>query len=464
VHYRVPSLLLARLVKEWPVQVNQAEHPAFNMQLGRTLYYGGHAHYVLDLAMDSLDRAAQLIADIPHLAWRDVIAGLREECQALWRDIDHIMRRNRRRVSEQPRVTLHLPPATTPWQYVAWDGLHFLLRQWQQGFGEVRHIICLEPHDGFSGSRKYHSSDIFQRALIADTLCDANDLLDAQLQPWLDYEVKYLVNCRLTSGVGGWSYYPSLPELAPDADDLGQVIQALLRSGYQDAVKEYGEPPLTVLLCDNASPDGSFETWIVPTHGRTPQQERQVEFNRLIRGTGPDNGVIANLLYALRLYKPLDFAITVQRGVTYLETQQQDDGHWVSRWYYGPYYGTFVCLRLLAAARPDSPTIPRALQFLRRHQRPDGGWGLDDASDPLSTALALLGLAVTQETRGELKDHERAAQALTYLQRSQETDQGWPRVLFIRPSYGSRTITSMYILKAAVAWHRLAEEKSAGRD
>ena len=303
--------------------------------------------------------------------------------------------------------------------------------------------MFLPQSQGFSVSQEYHSSDIFQRALIADALCDANALLDEHIQPWLDYEVDYLVHCRLTSGVGGWSYYPSVPEIAPDADVLGQVMQALLRSGHQDAMKEYGEPPLTVLLRDNARADGSLETWIVPTHGRTPQQERQAECNRLRWGTGPDNEVMANLLYALRLYKPLDFAETVQRGVTYLETQQEDDGSWVSTWYYGPYYGTFVCLRLLAAARPDSPAIPRALQFLRHHQRPDGGWGLDDASDPLSTALALLGLAVTQEMHGELKDHERAAQALISLQRSQETEQGWPRVQFIRPRadvpYGSRT-------------------------
>ena len=89
VHHRLPSLLLARLVTEWPVQVKQAERPAFNAQLGRALYYGGHARYVLELAVDSLDRAAQLIADIPQLAWQDVIASLREQCQALWRDIHH---------------------------------------------------------------------------------------------------------------------------------------------------------------------------------------------------------------------------------------------------------------------------------------------------------------------------------------------------------------------------------------
>jgi len=467
-HNRLPSLLLSRIVPAWPVQVNDATFRDICEQLGRTLYYGGHAHYVLDLALTSLDRAERLTTDIPNLWWHDVIAPLRHKCQTLLRDVEHIVRRNIRRARVQPRFPLRLPAATSPWQQVAWDGLDFILRQWQLGFGEVRHIMFLPPSQGFSVSQEYHASDIFQRALIADALCDANELLDGQLQPWLDYEVNYLVHCRLTSGAGGWSYYPSVPEIAPDADDLGQVMQALLRAGHRQAVKEYCEPPLTILLRDNARPDGALETWIIPTHGRTPQQERQAEFNRSKWGSGPDNEVMANQLYALLLYKPLDFAETIQRGITYLETQQEDDGSWVSKWYYGPYYGTAVCLRLLAAARPDSPTIPRALQFLRRHQRPEGGWGLDNVSDPLSTALALLGLAVAQVMGGEREDHARAGQAITYLQHSQETDQGWPSVRFIRPRmndpYGSRTITSMYILKAAIAWHRLADGTAVGRD
>jgi squalene-hopene/tetraprenyl-beta-curcumene cyclase len=466
-HNRLPSLLLSRLVPEWPVQVNDTQCRDVYEQLGRTLYYGGHAHYVLELALDSLHRADRLTADIPDLWWHDVTAPLRDKCQTLLQDVDHIVRRNMQRARVQPRFTLCLPSALDPWQQVAWDSLDFILRQWQMGFGEVRHIMSLPARHGFSVSQDYHSSDIFQRALIADALCDANELLEGQLQPWLDYEVAYLVSCRLTSGVGGWSYYPSVPEIAPDADDLGQVMQAMLRAGHQDAVKEYCEPPLTVLLRDNARPDGSLETWILPTYGRTPQQARQAEFNRSRWGSGPDNEVMANQLYALTLYKPLDYAATVQRGVTYLETQQEDDGSWVSKWYYGPYYGTAVCLRLFAVARPGSPAIPRALQFLRCHQHPDGGWGLDEASDPLSTALALLGLAVAQDRSGERQDYERAEHALTYLQRSQDADQGWPQVQFIRPRmhdpYGSRTITSMYVLKAAVAWHRWAAAQAADR-
>ena len=123
-----------------------------------------------------------------------------------------------------------------------------------------------------------------------------------------------------------------------------------------------------------------------------------MEFVRDVYGSGPDNEVIANLLYALTLYDRTRFAEIIQRGVAYLEGQQDLDGRWASRWCEGPYYGIYVCLRLLNTGWHSSPAIKSALSFLRKRQLLDGGWGVDGhKSDPLSTALALLGLDVAQE-------------------------------------------------------------------
>lgn len=468
--HRIPSLPLLRLLPDWPpTKLNQEEETRLLQQLARKLYYGGHAHYILELALQSLDRSERIIEDIPGLLWSNVTSPLRHKCQALLQDINQIVHFNLQRSHQQSTLFLNLPSAKSSWQQMAWDGLNFMARQWQLGFGEVRHIMHLSQQEGFSNSQEYHYGDIFQRALITDALCDANELLNGQLQPWLDYEVNYLVNCRLNSGVGGWSYFPSVPEVAPDADDLGQVMQALLRSGHEAEVREYCEAPLSVLLTDNAKADGSFETWIVPAKNRTLEQERQVEFNQTRWGTGPDNEVMANLLYALTLYEPRLFAETIQQGVTYLEAQQESDGSWTSKWYYGPYYGTYVCLRLFAVARPDSPAIQSALNFLRRQQLTTGGWGLQqDSSDPLSTALALLGLAVVQENNNAPSDFDRAERALVYLQQSQAADRGWSSIQFIRPRmnepYSSRTITSLYVLKAALIWHRLLAKLPVNRE
>ncbi len=460
----IPSLLLSRVLHERPARENR---DLVRDQLARELYYGGHAQYVLELALESLDRVDDLTADMPHLLWHRATAEVRRNCEALLDDINRIVHDNLQRAREQPKFTLTLPAVQSQWQRLAWDALRFIIRQWQLGFGETRHIMHLTHKEGFSATQEYHYGDVFQRALIADALCEADHLLHGQLQPVIGYEANYLTSRRLASGVGGWSYFPTVPELAPDADDLGQVMQVLLRTELKEKVAEYCETPLAVLLHDNTRPDGSFETWIVPATGRTSQQACQAEFNQSKWGVGPDNEVMANLLYALEIYDPMRLADTIQHGVNYLESQQEANGSWMSRWYYGPYYGTYVCLRLLAVARPGSPTIRHALRFLRQSQHADGGWGLEEASDPLSTSLALLGLASVQESVDNPGDLGPAEQALGYLQRSQESDDGWSSVRFIRPRmnepYSSRTITHVYVLKAAVVWHRLTAKNPVNR-
>lgn len=243
------------------------------------------------------------------------------------------------------------------------------------------------------------------------------------------------------------------------------MIQLFYHTGRQSAIPQYCEQALSTLLTDNLHRDGSFETWIIPERQRTPKQERHFAYTRTIWGNGPDVDVMANLLYALTLYDPTRFAEIIRRGTAYIEEHQQADGSWLSTWYHGPYYGTFVCTRLLAREKPDSPCLARARTFLLQHQLLDGGWAMDGSQgDPLSTALALLSLS----TSGQLQEHHTCPsieKALRYLQHSYDTtEQSWPRCEFIHGrlsekvtevlpySYGSRTITTAFVLKAAMAW------------
>jgi squalene-hopene/tetraprenyl-beta-curcumene cyclase len=455
--HQVPSLVLSRLLTQWIPTNNPQELVEIQQQIARSLYYEGHAQYILELAVTELDRAHNYTADLKVPAWHSGIENLRNRCQEFLKSLQKTVRRNLTRVRQQPDFSVELPPATTQWQKVSWSALNFIIHQWKLGFGEAQHIMYFPEDEGFNTTEEYHSNDIFQRALIADTLCDANLLLDGKLQPLLDYEVQYLIDSRLSSGVGGWSYFPSIPEVAADADDLGQVMQVLLRSGHSSKVIEHCELPLSVLLRDRTRSDGSIETWIIPATELTPQQQRQIQSNETKWGTGPDNEVMANILYALHMYHRDRFLDTILFGIKYLETQQETDGSWTSKWYYGQYYGTYVCLRLLMAAKPDSLTISSAVNFLRSTQHPDGGWGMSDESDALSTALALLGLAVVQSDLVNPQDLARAELALSYLENQPE----WSSINFIRPRasapYGSKTITTMYVLKSTLAWHQLVK-------
>lgn len=459
-----PSLLLSQLVRERPVFKSQDEQTREVAALARDLYYGGRARHVLELAVVSLDRADSLTVGFPDLPWRNVANDLRKRCQSLLGDITRIVGSNLRRVTRQPSFTLSLPTAQNTRQQVAHEALDFVIGQWRLGFGEARHIMCLSRVEGFSAEAEYHYGDVFQRALIADALCDADDVLGARLLPVLGYEVRHLLDNYQTEGVGGWCYFHDVEEIAPDADDLGQVMQVLVRAGCKDEAARFCEPPLAVLLRDNTRPDGSIETWIIPTEGRTPRQERQLEFNTTKWGTGPDIDVMANFLYGLALYNRSRFDETITRGADYLVGLQGADGSWQSRWYYGPFYGTYVCLRLLAAVGQRSHAVERAVRFLRASQRADGGWGMGDESDPLSTSLALLALSYVEETEADSSNEEIAARGLDYLRGNVDAGQGWPGVQFIRPRasepYGSRTITTSYVLKAACRWSRASAEES----
>jgi squalene-hopene/tetraprenyl-beta-curcumene cyclase len=326
------------------------------------------------------------------------------------------------------------------------------------------------PHFiGFTGNRELQYGDVFQRGIIADALCDADALLDGALRPAIQREAMYLVDQRLMRGFGGWSYFPGLPELPPDADDLGQVIQVLVRSGHTALADEHASPPLRVLFRDCVSADGSFETWIIPARDRTAEQQRQVDAAREKWGTGPDAEVMANLLYALTLYDAMRFETECHRGAEYIERCQRPDGSWSCRWYFGPYYGTYACARFIRQLRPRSDSLSRAADFLRSSQLSDGSWPQPSSGsgDALSTALGLLGLAVAQPP-GDVgsADAARAARARAWLDENGDSD-SWPSCSFIRPSrlhsYGSRTLTTAYVMTAALAWDRVTAHGASTR-
>jgi len=462
----VPSLLLARVLGQKPTRLTEEEFSRLKEEVGREIFYGGHAKYLMELAIATLDEAYELIGRWPTLLWLKVHVDLRQQCALFLQDLEQIVEENLQRASSQQRFDLKLPAPLTPWQDLAWQALHYMIEQWHVGFGEARHVMEFPPEAGFSGPQ-YQRGDVFQRALFADILCDADHVLSGQLCSVIDGEIRYLLEQR-ARGRCGWSYFANLPELPADADDLAQIVQVLWRSGHQDEIQQYCAEPIAILLEDNRHADGSIETWILPGSGLTEAERRQAEFARTTWGTGPDPDVMANLLYALSLINQEQFQDQIQSGLTYLIKRQKADGSWNSTWYHGPFYGTYVCVRLLIRVSPECEAIRLAADFLARGQSADGNWG-----NPLDTCLALLGLACVQTTRFAASRYDDlAGRALAYLQASYK-DGSWPRCEFIRMdtgrasrsqspvlSYGSRTMTTALVLKAALSWHRLEQARS----
>lgn len=67
----------------------------------------------------------------------------------------------------------------------------------------------------------------------------------------------------------------------------------------------------------------------------------------------------------------------MERGLTYLLQEQEQDGSWFGRWGVNYLYGTSGALSALAIydAQRFAPQIKTAIAWLLSCQNADGGWG-----------------------------------------------------------------------------------------
>jgi squalene cyclase len=126
----------------------------------------------------------------------------------------------------------------------------------------------------------------------------------------------------------------------------------------------------------------------------------------------------------------------VARAVQFLREQQCLNGAFWGRWVVNYLASTAWVLR--GAIAVGVPThegwIRRAIDFIKSHQRADGGWGEDVNSyrDPMAagegsqSTAGLTGLVLSALVEvGESRSYE-AARAAAYLQKAQNADGSWP--------------------------------------
>jgi squalene-hopene/tetraprenyl-beta-curcumene cyclase len=342
----------------------------------------------------------------------------------------------------------------------------YLLAQAERQFAEVRHEITFTHRAGFTGQSERQSGDLFARATLANLCLDIAALSQdpetaTALRAVARREATYLANAKVADRRGGWSYFPGLPELPPDADSLAAVLSLFLRIA-----------PEYVPLCDEpvehalarAGEDGSLETWIVAATDSPQQRERMQWAIRNCWGTGTDPDVLAHFYHALfRRAHERDRA-SIERGVSKLIAMQQPDGTWRSTWYVGPAFGTGLALRLLRETGKGEEVCARARTFLLDAQRADGAWG-DHTPTALETALSMIALAET----GSNGDSRRLTLGGSALQTMQLEDGSWPASPWIRMeigratgkivrvlTYQSITITTAYCLKGLLLASRSA--------
>jgi hypothetical protein len=342
----------------------------------------------------------------------------------------------------------------TPGGGIFRSALAFLLAKQADGFQEAIHHLHF-PRLLDEGVRyETRPSILSHRAVILDALLDAAEAgLDCPGKV-LASESMAILRAKHRDARGGWSYIQEAPELPPDADDLGQVLQVLARFGGCDLASVCDEA-IRILL-DSSGEDGSFCTWILDPAGHSFANQRMRDYLTVMGGWGIHPEVVANLLYGLCLYDPARYREPLRRSVHYLEKVQNPDGYWSSKWYCGPFYGTWRAASVLGRLTPGSEALMRAQSFLYARRHANGGWG-DGAPEPLSTALAMLALCA-----GEIGISATALSAgADYLSQTQRPDGGWssyPWIFFPTVDgpvvHGSASVTTAFCLKALLAAER----------
>lgn len=327
---------------------------------------------------------------------------------------------------------------------------------WRSGFPELQHLMRFPRLAGFTGEVEVKRGDVFQRALILDTLLTGREILsitgiDAVIQTESDYLICAAERDPL--GHRTWKYFFDLPELPADLDDLAEILRVGSKwPSIQEDLKRN-------IASISHSQSGIPNTWIIPRDSAHALHLRQHHHANVNWGRASDVEVVANYVDALAQYDPT--ALTRYAHLpAFLVSSQEADGFWKSTWYEGPYYGSFVVLRALQRFEKaqSMPAIEKCGDALDRSFK-SHGWGLSPEADRTSTALALLAIDAARSLGASFNANQ-VLTAIAYL--SEPTASTTTPVPFIKmtvptvpPSvvtYQSKILEDSLVLRALLKW------------
>ena len=336
--------------------------------------------------------------------------------------------------------------------------MEFLTDEAIAGFDEVGHTMEFPRALGFGGAEDRQSSDVFARAVLGSLLAQMADLAACddhanELRRIALGEAEYVAAAKLRDSVGGWSYFPDLPDLPYDADSLGAALELFTRAAPQFV--PLCELPLQLALASQDA-GGSISTWIIPETDAAERRTRMREGVARFWGEDRSVDVCARLFGALNM-RDRDRS-AVDAGVRHVLAAQEATGTWSGNWYWGPYYVTALCSDLLRQRADGATAMARAQAYMVRTQREEGGWG-EKLSTPQDTAWALWVLRDAKDAAAEAASRR----GLDWLCAQQKSAGHWQAARWIRMdvgrahgkvlhtlSYHSLTLSTAFCLRSAM--------------
>ena len=236
-----------------------------------------------------------------------------------------------------------------------------------------------------------------------------DDLPEQNLRPlaeWLMGQQYRSIHPYTQADPGGWAW-TDLPGGVPDADDTPGAILALLEiSRRQPEIRQQVR-----------------ESTAAGIHWLLKLQNRNGGWPTFCRGWGAlpfdrsSCDITAHVLRALQRWLAVESSsgdpsagvtAAIQSGLIFLENHQESSGSWLPLWFgnqyleaeENPVYGTSrVLLAYEALDAMDRPAARRGIDFLKRAQNSDGGWGGGEGtpSSIEETGLALEALLATSD-------------------------------------------------------------------
>jgi squalene-hopene/tetraprenyl-beta-curcumene cyclase len=240
---------------------------------------------------------------------------------------------------------------------------------------------------------------------------------------------------------GGWPFQ-FRNDHYPDLDDTAVVAWAMRRADaarYGVAIERAAR-----WICGMQSRNGGFAAFDADNTHDYLLEIPFADHGALLDPPTADVSARCATLLAMLKESP-ERKRALKRCTAYLLGEQESDGSWFGRWGTNYIYGTWSAA--MALEHSGDPRAREALQrgaaWLKRVQRPDGGWGEtnDSYADPslagrasrstaFQTAWAVLGLLAAGETGAP-----ELWRGVEYLLRTQESDGRWDDPEFTAPGF-----------------------------
>lgn len=231
---------------------------------------------------------------------------------------------------------------------------------------------------------------------------------------------------------GGWAF-EFFNTCYPDVDDTAIIISTLhTMNGHSPGPYDFSRTRAMNWCIGMQSRSGGW--------GAFDKDNNMVILNRIPFADNealvdyPTADVTGRVIEAMATFGYSRSHPVAAKAIRFLMDNQEPDGSWWGRWGVNYIYGTWSVLRGLIAMgdKPQDPHIRRAVDWLKRQQNSDGGWGetCETYSRPelrgkgpstaSQTAWAIMGLLLGGE--GSCPE---AARGIDFLLRNQQPDGTW---------------------------------------